>query len=178
MTDQDTPMEAPDDAPEARSLPESELLAGLVEPFADATWELSTGQDVVRLPKEQLREFVAAAKDAGFEMCVDVTAADYHRARRIRFELVVNLLSHQHNARLRILCPVPADDTTVPSLVPIHPGTNFFEREVYDMFGITFEGHPDLTRILMPDDWVGHPLRKDFETGSVPVQFKESHQVI
>jgi len=179
MTDAQTPVEEPgeDAAVPERSLPDSTVLAELIGPFADAAWELSSGQDVVRLPKDQLRDFAAAARASGFEMCVDVTAADYHRRRRVRFELVVNLVSHQHNTRLRLLCAVPEDDVSVPSLVPVYPGTNFFEREVFDMFGIVFEGHPDLTRILMPDDWEGHPLRKDFAVGSVPVQFKESHQV-
>ena len=73
---------------------------------------------------------------------------------------------------------VPADDPTVPSLCTVYPGVNFPEREVYDLFGITFEGHPDMTRILMPDDWEGHPLRKDFSVGSVPVRFKESPEAI
>jgi len=69
------------------------------------------------------------------------------------------------------------ENPTVESLTPLWPGAGFAEREVYDMFGIVFAGHPDLTRILMPDDWEGHPLRKDFGVGSVPVQFKESHKV-
>ncbi|HDH03370.1 MAG TPA: NADH-quinone oxidoreductase subunit C [Actinobacteria bacterium] len=162
---------------ESRPLPKATVLASLIEPFDDAAWELSFGQDVVVLPRAQLRDFAAAAKAAGFEMCVDVTAVDHHRARRERFELVVNLVSQRHGMRLRIRLIIPADDPTVPSLVSIYPGTNFFEREVFDMFGISFDDHPDMTRILMPDDWQGHPLRKDFGVGSVPVQFKESHQV-
>ena len=67
---------------------------------------------------------------------------------------------------------VPADDCAVPTLFDIHPGTEAMEREVYDMFGIAFTDHPDLSRILMPEDWVGHPLRKDDEIGQIPVQFK------
>ena len=71
-----------------------------------------------------------------------------------------------------MICEVPADDPTVPSLTPVYPGANFPERETYDLFGISFDGHPDLTRILMPDDWDGHPLRKDFPPARVPVTFK------
>ena len=110
-------------------------------------------------------------------MCVDVTATDYHRSRRPRFDVVIGLLSMRHGLRLRLLVPVAAEKPEVPSIVPIYPGANFFERETYDMFGISFSDHPDLTRILMPDDWEGHPLRKDFGVGSVPVQFKEAHTV-
>jgi NADH:ubiquinone oxidoreductase subunit C len=99
------------------------------------------------------------------------------RQRPERYEIVANLLSMQHLLRLRMVTTAPREDPTVASLVPIWPGANFAEREVYDMFGVTFEGHPDLTRILMPDEWEGHPLRKDFGVGSVPVQFKESHRV-
>jgi NADH/F420H2 dehydrogenase subunit C len=110
-------------------------------------------------------------------MLVDVTAVDHLRRRRVRFEVVIGLLSLEHNLRLRLLIPVPVDDPTVPSLVSLYPAANFFERETFDMFGIVFEGHPDLTRILLPDDWVGHPLRKDFSTGAVPVQFKSDPQV-
>lgn len=154
------------------------VLAGILGGFSDAVWEQSHGQDVVRLPREGLRSFAEAAKAAGFEMCADVTAVDFYRSRDVRFELVVNLLSLQHRLRLRVLVPVPEDDPVVDSIVPVWPGASFPEREVYDMFGIEFAGHPDLTRILMPDDWEGYPLRKDFAVGSVPVQFKDIHQAV
>ena len=89
-----------------------------------------------------------------------------------RFEVVANYLSHVRNRRIRVICAVPADDRSVPSLTGVYPGTNFPEREIFDFFGIEFAGHPDLTRILMPDDWEGHPLRKDYPPARVPVTFK------
>lgn len=178
----DEPMNEAEAAEEAtvaveRPLPEQPVLAALFEQFDDVVWRLSGDQDTAVVPKDKVRDFALAARQAGFEMMVDLTAVDYLRVRRVRFEVVVGLLSLQHNIRLRMLVPIPADDPTVPSLVPVYPGANFFERETFDMFGIIFEDHPDLTRILLPDDWVGHPLRKDFATGSVPVQFKSSPQV-
>lgn len=161
----------------ARPLPDQPVLAALFEQFAEVEWQVSGDQDTAIVPPGHLTEFAAAAREAGFEMLVDVTAVDHLRRRRVRFEVVVGLLSLEHNLRLRLLVPVAADDPTLPSLVPVYPSANFFERETFDMFGILFEGHPDLTRILLPDDWVGHPLRKDFSTGAVPVQFKSSPQV-
>jgi NADH-quinone oxidoreductase subunit C len=160
-----------------RQLPENEVLRSVFEAFGDVTWQTSFGQDVALVPNERWLEFGGAAKDAGFEVCVDVTAVDWMRQRPDRFEIVANLLSMQHRLRLRMITTASRQDPTVASLVPIWPGVNFPEREVYDMFGITFDGHPDLTRILMPDEWEGHPLRKDFGVGAVPVQFKESHKV-
>lgn len=160
-----------------RVLPENEILLGLIEPFEDAEYVVSAGQDTVMLPKVQVSAFAQAAKDAGFEMAADVTATDYLGKKRIRFEVVMSLLSVSHNLRLRVRVPLEADEATLPSITPIYPGANFFEREVYDMFGIVFEGHPDMTRILMPDEWEGHPLRKDFSTGAIPVQFKEANQI-
>ena len=165
-----------EDQPE-RPLPDNDVLRGLVEAFESAEWSLSHGQDVIRIAKDDFGEFGDAAKQAGFEVCADVTAVDYFRSRRMRYDVVANLVSQQHRLRLRVLAAVPRDDTVIPSLTPIWPGANFPEREVYDMFGITFDGHPDMTRILMPDDWQGYPLRKDFSVGSVPVQFKGSHKV-
>ena len=150
----------------------TEALAAAVP---EAEFSVVRGDDVARVPREQLRELAEAARDAGFEMFVDLCAVDYLR-RRPRFDVVVNLVSISQQRRLRIIAGVPADDPTAPSLVDVYPGANFYEREAFDLFGIGFDGHPDLTRILLPDDWEGHPLRKDEPVGSVPVQFKSSPQ--
>lgn len=167
-------MDAPEAAAEeTRLLPSDEILRGLIESFEDAIWAMSAGQDVVTIPAEHLRAFAEAALTAGFEMLADVTAVDW-LTRQPRFDVVVSLLSMQHRRRLRVIVQTDGD---VPSLVPVWPGANYAEREVYDMFGIQFIDHPDLTRILMPDEWEGFPLRKDFAVGSVPVQFKASHKV-
>jgi NADH-quinone oxidoreductase subunit C len=153
------------------------VLADLFDGLEAAVVEDSHGQVVVRLDPSDWRSFAEAAKSAGFEVCVDVTAVDWMRQRPERFEVIANLLSMELKLRLRMITALGRVDPKVDSLVPLWPGANFAEREVFDMFGIEFEGHPDLTRILMPDDWDGHPLRKDFGVGGVPVQFKASHQV-
>ena len=155
----------------------SPVLEDLSGKFEDVVWEESHGQDVAMVPAESWYEFAEAAKDAGFEMCSDVTAVDWMRQRPQRFEVVANLVSMRHRARLRMITSLDRREPKVASITPLWPGAGFAEREVYDMFGIIFEGHPDLTRILMPDDWEGYPLRKDFGVGSVPVQFKQSHKV-
>ncbi|HEV3402060.1 MAG TPA: NADH-quinone oxidoreductase subunit C [Acidimicrobiales bacterium] len=142
---------------------------------------LSRGQLVVHPGRDRYLAVVAALRDEGYQMCVDLTGVDYltHPGRTLppgvtpeRFEVVVNLLSFTGRKRLRVRVQVPDDDPTIPSLFELHPGTEAHERETYDMFGIIFVGHPDLTRILMPDDWEGHPLRKDYGVGRIPVQFK------
>jgi NADH-quinone oxidoreductase subunit C len=153
------------------------VLQQLAEEFESVVWEDSHRQNVARVPLEDWRPFAEAARKAGFEMCSDVTAVDWMRDRRERYEVVASLLSMQHRLRLRMIASVGRENPTIASLTAIWPGAGYAEREVYDMFGIDFEGHPDLTRILMPDDWEGYPLRKDYGVGMVPVQFKGSHQV-
>lgn len=145
--------------------------------FEEVVFEDSLGQVVARVPNDQWKKFAMEIREAGFEVCVDVTAVDWMRQRPERFEIVANFLSMEHQLRLRMATTTGREDPSVDSLCPLWPGANFAEREAFDMFGIRFDGHPDLTRILMPDDWEGHPLRKDFGVGSVPVQFKESHKV-
>lgn len=118
----------------------------------------------------------------GFDQLVDLTAVDYlafsadrglpEGVKAERFEVVAGLLCHERRERLRLRVQVPAGDATLPTLFDLWPGAESLEREVFDMFGIVFDGHPDLTRILMPEDWAGHPLRKDYDVGRIPVQFK------
>lgn len=141
----------------------------------------SCGQAVVFPGRDQYLPLMKTLVDEGFVMCVDVTAVDYlgHASRALpegiapeRFEVVVNLLAMERRERLRVRVQVPEGDASLPTLFDLWPGTEALEREVYDMFGIVFDGHPDLTRILMPEDWDGHPLRKDYEVGRIPVQFK------
>ena len=141
----------------------------------------SHGQRVLHASRDQYVSVIKALADEGYEMCVDLTGVDYlampqrtigFDIQAERFEVAVNLLSLSQRKRIRVRVQVPADDCTMPTLFDIHPGTEAHERETFDMFGIVFTGHPDMTRILMPEDWDGHPLRKDYSRGSIPVQFK------
>ena len=141
----------------------------------------SRGQTTVFPSLGQYLTLVKKLADEGFDMCVDLTAVDYltHPGRPLpegvsaeRFELVVNLLSLDRRERMRVRVQI-AESDVIASLFDLYPGTEAMEREVFDMFGLLFSGHPDLTRILMPEDWDGHPLRKDYEIGQIPVQFKQ-----
>jgi NADH-quinone oxidoreductase subunit C len=166
----DAPAAAPD---EAAPTPELPSMHGC--PLTD-----SCGQTVLHPTREQYVGVVRALLDDGYEMCVDLTVTDYllTPGRTVadgiaaeRFEVVVNLLSLTLRRRIRLRVQVPVDDPSIESLFDLHPGSEAMEREAFDMFGITFNNHPDLTRILMPEDWEGHPLRKDYDTGAIPVQF-------
>jgi NADH-quinone oxidoreductase subunit C len=139
------------------------------------------GQDAVFVSRDRYLDVLGKLVADGFDMCVDLTAVDYltHPGRTLpegveaeRYEVVVNLLSLAHRRRLRVRVQVPESEPTVASAFGLYPGTEAMEREVFDMFGIAFTSHPDLTRILMPEDWDGHPLRKDYAQGRIPVQFK------
>jgi NADH-quinone oxidoreductase subunit C len=174
VADDSTAADVPtEDEPAA---PEPELVHG-------APVTRSGGQRVLHPGREGAVELVRSLRDDdGYNMCLDVTAVDYltYEADRglpdaidpERFEVVVTLMSHAERERVRLRIQVPEDEPSVPSLFDVHPGSEAMEREVFDLYGIRFDGHPDLTRILMPEDWVGHPLRKDEAIGRIPVQFK------
>ena len=177
--EEDHEVELPDDRP---PVPGDEVAAAIVEQFPDAVFVESHGQPVVYVDRSVWHDVAAHLRDdQQFSQCVDVTAVDHlvDGARVVRpgvtaerYEVVANFLSHARNRRIRVIAEIPADDPSVASLADLWPGVNFPEREVFDLYGIEFDGHPDLTRILMPDDWVGHPLRKDDAPARVPVTFK------
>lgn len=111
-----------------------------------------------------LREACALLRDdpaCPFNFLSDVTCVDWYPAEP-RFEVVYHLLSLSKKERVRLKVRLNSDSPVVDSLTPVWPGANFFEREVYDLFGVRFTGHPNLLRILMPEDWEGYPLRKDY----------------
>ncbi|MCB1245662.1 MAG: NADH-quinone oxidoreductase subunit C [Acidimicrobiia bacterium] len=123
------------------------------------------------VPSEAWVDAVRTASETGFDFFIDLYAVD-HYTEAPRFEIGINLLHMVANRRLVIFTRVPYDAPVLPTVTDVFTGANFYEREAYDLFGVEFTGHPDLTRILLPDDWQGHPLRKDHAVGAIPVQFK------
>ena len=176
--------EAGEDAPDTEV---GNVEMGNVEMRYGAVVDIDAVDVVLHTDPEQLLEVATAAKDDGFDQLIDLTAVDYltYGGARVlpagvdpqRYEVVVQLINHISRERLRIRVQVPADGPVVPTLFDLWPGSETLEREVYDMFGIEFADHPDMSRILMPDDWVGHPLRKDYAVGSIPVQFKSASNI-
>jgi len=150
-------------------------LASLAGEFPYVVFEESPHGDVAHARPDDLPHLASAVHAAGYDGFMDLCGVDYLR-RQPRYEVVISLLSHVRRKRLRIRVGVDGANPELPSITDVYPGANFYERETYDLFGIVFTGHPDLTRILLPDDWEGHPLRKDYSVGSVPVQFKGSHK--
>lgn len=141
--------------------------------------EISSGQVVFDVEAPEWPRLARSLRESGFEVLVDLCGVDYldypdGAKRGSRFEVVANLLSVSKKLRCRVRVAVRGDEPECPSVTDVWPGADWYEREAYDMFGIRFLGHPDLCRILMPDDWEGHPLRKDYPVGTVPVQFKSS----
>ena len=163
--------------------PVDDVAAALVERFPGSVAHDSHGQPVVYVEPGVWHDVATFLRDdQRFTQCVDVTAVDHlvdetrvdvPGVAPARFEVVANFLSHPRNRRLRVITELDDENPGVASLTDLYSGVNFAEREVYDMFGVTFEGHPDPTRILMPDDWVGYPLRKDDAPARIPVVFKD-----
>ena len=133
--------------------------------------------EIINTTVEEYKKLVESLHSENYEMMVDLTVVDWFRKKEPRFEVVVQFLSISKNQRKTIKVFVDDEDLSIPSITDIYPSANFYEREAYDMFGINFLEHPDLTRILMPDDWNGHPLRKNYGSGRIPVQFKNAPKV-
>ncbi len=135
---------------------------------------LAREEVTVTVPRDRLLEALRSLRDEGdlrFTFLSDVSCTDWP-GRDPRMWMAYHLRSPELDHRARVKVGLPQDDLRVPSAVPVFPAAEWHEREVYDMFGVAFEGHPNLRRVLMPDDWVGHPLRKDHPLGGVPTQYK------
>lgn len=124
----------------------------------DAKWDRK--ELTLTVAPETIVDAARAAKDAGYNFFEDVTAVDWYPSEP-RFQISYSLLGFALKQRIRIVLRVP-EGTSVPSITSVWPSANFYEREVFDLFGVHFSGHPRLTRIMMPDNWNGHPLRKDY----------------
>jgi NADH-quinone oxidoreductase subunit C len=155
---------------------EGTLAQELTGHFGDGILACSSylGQNFVEVRPEVAVEILLYLKEkVGFDSIVDVTAVDYPK-RAARFDLIYILFSHSRNERLRIKTMIP-DGFEPASATLAFGGANWMEREVFDLFGIRFEGHPDLRRILLPDEWTGHPLRKDTSILAMDQQWVQEH---
>jgi len=128
------------------------------------------GETTREVSKGDLIETLSACRREGYEVLMDLTAVDY-LLPTVRTKVLYWLHNPKTMERLRIIVFVTREES-LPSAISIWEGADWYEREIYDLFGVRFTEHPDLKRILMPDDWIGHPLRKDYALGEEPVEFK------
>lgn len=144
-------------------MPEHPALKAILQanPDALADAKFDRGELTLTIDEDALRGACTTVQSAGYNFFEDMTAVDWYPSSP-RFQLSYHILSHARKERIRLRVMVDEDDASVESITPIWPGANYYEREVFDLFGIRFEGHPNLRRIMMPDDWKGHPLRKDY----------------
>ena len=130
------------------------------------------GELTLHIKREKLVEVALVLRNKlRFEVCLGVSGVHYPADTGRELHAIYPLLSMTNNRRIRLEVSVPDSDPHIPSLVEVWAGNNWHERETFDMFGIIFDGHPALTRILMPDDWPGHPQRKDYPLGGIPVEY-------
>jgi len=133
------------------------------------------GELTIEITRERLLDVARflVSEPQSFKLLSDLTCADFPEERD-RFRVAYHLYSLESGSRVRLRVWAGADEPEVPSVTSVWPTANWHEREVYDMFGVRFTGHPDLARILMPDDWVGHPLRRDYPIGGEEVTFTDA----
>ncbi|MES2393276.1 MAG: NADH-quinone oxidoreductase subunit C [Acidobacteriota bacterium] len=134
-------------------------VAALQPLLTDAKWDRN--ELTLTVAPENIVAACRAAQSAGYNFFEDLTAVDWFPTEP-RFQLSYSLLSHSLKQRIRLVARVTGEDPTISSITSVWPSSNFYEREVFDLFGVRFAGHPRLTRIMMPDNWEGHPLRKDY----------------
>jgi NADH-quinone oxidoreductase subunit C len=135
------------------------ILDGNPDALTDARYD--RGELTLTIAPEAIRSAAATVQAAGYNFFEDVTAVDWFPSSP-RFQLSYHILSHGFKERIRLRVMLDEGDPTIESITPVWPAANYYEREVFDLFGIRFAGHPNLRRIMMPDDWIGYPLRKDY----------------
>ncbi len=159
-----------------------EKLSAIVETIQerfDAEMSEFRGDVTLHLAPEQIFNACTTLREEfGFELLSELTAVDYWPEQEPRFNLIYGLRSLSHHLIIFLRVAVNGKEPSVPSITPVYYNANWFERELWDMFGIRFDGHPDLRRILMPYDWEGHPLRKDYPLGYEEVQFSFNFEEI
>ena len=144
-------------------LPEHPALKAILAWNPQALTDAKFDRDELTLTiaPEEIRTAAATVQAAGYNFFEDMTAVDWFPSAP-RFQLSYHILSHSYKERIRLRVMLEETNLSVASIVPVWPAANFYEREVFDLFGIRFDGHPNLRRIMMPDEWQGHPLRKDY----------------
>jgi NADH-quinone oxidoreductase subunit C len=156
---------------ESSTMNVSSIVQTLQERFDASKYEFR-GETSLILKAEQIVTACQTLRDEfDFELLTEETAVDYWPELTPRFHVVFRLRSLKHNLILGLRVPLDGNSPVMPTLTGVYANANWFERELWDMFGIRFEGHPDLRRVMMPEDWVGHPLRKDYPLGYEEVQF-------
>jgi len=155
----------------------ADRLAAVYPGYSDAVEAVVVDRDELtfHVRREHLMEFVRPLRDdpeLRFEMCMGVSGVHFPEQTGRELHAVYHFLSITHNRRVRVEVSVPDDDPHLPSIVSVYPTCDWHERETWDFFGLVFDGHPALTRIMMPDDWPGHPQRKDYPLGGIPVEYK------
>jgi NADH-quinone oxidoreductase subunit C len=145
------------------ALPDHPAIKALLDfnPEALADARFDRGELTLTIAPELIRGAANAVKAAGYNAFEDATAVDWFPSTP-RFQVSYHITSHAHKERIRLRVMIPSEAPVVETVTDVWPGANYYEREVFDLFGIRFEGHPNLRRIMMPDDWNGHPLRKDY----------------
>lgn len=141
------------------AMAEEPAVVALAELATDAKFDRN--ELTISVARENIVAACEAVKAAGYNFFEDLTAVDWY-PQEPRFQLSYHIVSHSLRRRVRLRVLVDSSDASVPSITAAWPSANFYEREVFDLFGIDFPGHPRLTRIMMPEDWQGHPLRKDY----------------
>jgi NADH-quinone oxidoreductase subunit C len=135
------------------------LLTSLPDALLDAKFDF--GELTLTIAKDQIRAAASTVQQAGYNFLADVTCVDWYPSEP-RFHVIYHILSHSLKERVRLVAPVESMDASIDSITPVWPSANFYEREVWDLFGVRFHNHPGLRRIMMPEEWEGHPLRKDY----------------